>query len=120
MTGPDRPTSARHNDLIWPAALLGSVMIAALCIIIVTGHSTDDLVRSIGALSGVYAATVSTAGWVRSTQAAKQTDGELDARIKSGVHEGITLALQQAAQQPGRRRRAAPDAPTEKLPAPKK
>lgn len=119
----DSSTSSRHNDLIWPAALVASTMIGALVVIIVTGHNTDDLVRAVGALFAIASTLVSTGAWVRSTQAAKQTNGDLDDRIKTGVQEGITLALQQfQAQQsvpvvPGRRRKAPPDdPPTARMP----
>lgn len=126
MTNDPRSTSVRHNALIWPGTVLAVVLVGALCAIIVTGHNTDDLVRAIGALFSVAGTVVSTGAWVRSTQAAKQTNGDLDKRIEDGVQKGITLALQQARATPapavpGRRGRkpTADDPPTERIAAPK-
>lgn len=127
MTG---STSARHNDLIWPAALVTSVLMLVLGAIIVTGHDTAELIRGVGALFSVVATGVSAAGWVRSTQAAKQTNGDLDARMAAAVKAGITQGLQQAARAkastgnatvPGRSRRRpeVDDPPTAKMNRPK-
>lgn len=112
-----RSTSAQHNALIWPGALCASVLIAGLSLIVATGHNTDDLVRAVGALFAIASTAVSTGAWVRSTQAAKQTNGDLDARIEAGVQKGLTRALQQAAQPEAVARRAkrhAAEAQTEK------
>jgi hypothetical protein len=114
-------TSAQHNALIWPAALCASVMIAGLSVIVATGHNTDDLVRAVGALFSIASTAVSTGAWVRSTQAAKQTNGDLDSRIATGVQQGITVALQQAQGAPpraARPRRSAPDVPIDKIAPP--
>lgn len=119
-------TAEKHNALVWPAALVATTLIVGLVAIIVTGHNTDDLVRAVGALFSIAGTLVGTGAWLRATQAAKQTNGDLDDRINAGVQRGITLALQQANQAPaaatvpGRRRRQSPagDPPTEQLSRP--
>jgi hypothetical protein len=121
-----RSSAARHNDLIWPVALVVSVLIVGLVVIIVTGHKTDDLVRSVGAMFSIVGAGAGTAGWIRSTQAAKQTNGDLDDRMAAAVQTGITRGLQQASRAkastanatvPGRSRRRGDeeDPPTRKM-----
>lgn len=126
--GNNRSIAQRHNDLVWPIVVLGITFMAAVVIVIVTGHNTNDLIRAIAALGSTSATALAALGYLRAGQAAKQTNGDLDDRMKQSVKAGITDAVNELRSQasappaaappvvPGRRRKsAAADAPTEKL-----
>lgn len=129
MTNPNDPrtTSTRHNDYVWPIVVMGLAVLASLVIIIVTGHNTQDLIKGITAILSTLGTVLGGLSYLKSSQAAKQTNGDLDDRMEAAVREGITRALQQAQQTPpaapiavpGRRpRRSSPIvAPTEPPPA---
>lgn len=125
------------NELMWPLTILGLGLLGGLVVLILTGHSADDLVRAIAALGATASTLLSAGAYLRSTQAAnrsqqavKQTNGDLDARMEDAVHEGIKRALTVAQRQaagdvapivPGmskRPKRHAGDTPTEKITPP--
>lgn len=130
----DKPTRGAVNELMWPLTVLGIGLLAAIVVIILTGHQTDDLVRAIAALGATASTLLSAGAYLRSTQAAnrsqqavRQTNGDLDARMTDAVHAGISRALTVAQQQaagdsapaPAKRPKWHPaDAPTEKITPP--
>lgn len=119
-----RPDGGVSSGLQWPVVVLGLGLLAAIVLIIITGHNVDDFVRGIGALFSATGALAGIGAWVKSTQAAKQTNGVLDQRIEDGVHRGITRALVTAQTQAlatprvKRPKTAHDDPPTEKLSRP--
>ena len=98
MTGQHEPShrGAQSSGLGWPLTVLGIALLAAVVAITVTGNDVAGLNDTLTlVLSGVGAAG-GVGAWVRSTQAARQTNGVMDERIADGVQEGITRALEQA------------------------
>lgn len=90
----------RTPGIDWPVTVLGLGVLAAVVTIVVTGHNVDDLVRGLVALFSATGALAGIGAYVRSTQAAKQTNGDLEDRMHQAVAKGITTALQQAASRP--------------------
>jgi hypothetical protein len=91
--------SSLSSNLGWPIVVLGLGVVSAITVIVVTGHNVDDLVRGLGALFGATGTVAGIGAWIKSTQAAKQTNGALDDRMRDAVHTGIHTALQTAQQQ---------------------
>lgn len=114
-TDQGRSIAQRHNDYVWPLVILAVAVLAALVVIIVTNHKPDDLLKALTALLAALGSTLGGLSYLKSSQAAKQTNGDLDDRMTTAVQQGITLALKQAQQQQtappaaasGRRPRAA-------------
>lgn len=104
----------RTPGIDWPVTVLGLGMLAAVVVIVITGHNVDDLVRGLVALFSATGALAGIGAYVKSSQASKQTNGDLEDRMHKAVAKGITTALQQAGQRRSPKRHAA-DAPTEKM-----
>jgi len=112
----DRGGGRSNAALDWPVVVLGLGVLAALVLIIVTGHNVDDLVRALGALFSATGAIAGIGAYVKSSKAVRQTNGDLDARMKDAVHTGITTALVTANQQQAKRaKRVTGEGPTVKV-----
>lgn len=83
-------------------------VLAAVTIISVTGGDTKGLNDTLGLLLGGVGAAGGIGAWIRSSQAARQTNGVMDDRMADAVSAGITQALEQARAEAAGKTRASP------------
>jgi hypothetical protein len=80
----------------WPLVVFGIALLAAVVAIIVTGNDVSGLNDTLTLVMSGVGAAGGIGAWVKSSQAANQTNGVMDQRIADGVEQGITRALDQA------------------------
>lgn len=96
--GPDDATGSQTSGLGWPLVVLGVAVLGSIVAVTLTGHDPSALTNTIGVLLSTAGAAGGLGAWIKSTQAAKQTNGVLDERMRQAVTTGIAEALADAAQ----------------------